>query len=116
ITCTTSGGAISGGTTITVLVGCSAQSGGSCTTQLPTLINPTKGAAAGTADIWKIGVETQDGSSVRLDNSTLAIGTIESVTVRATIDPSLTFTIAGINSGIAVNNGNTSGCLQTETT
>ncbi len=114
ITCTTNA-IISGGTVVTVLIGCSAQSGGSCTTQVPSLINPTKSATAGTADIWRVGVQTQDGSSVVLDSSTIAIGTVESVTVRATIDPSLSFTIAGVNNGTLLS-GVATGCSQADTT
>ena len=115
ITCTLSA-AISSPTTVTILVGCSAQSGGECTTQVPTLINPTKSAVAGTADIWKVNIDTQDASSVAIDTVSVALGTIESVQVLATVDPSLTFTIAGVTNGLAVNTGNVTGCLQTETT
>lgn len=116
ITCTVGTGAVNAGTAVTILIGCSAASGASCTTQVPTLINPTKSnQTPGSADVWKVNVTTTDGAS-NLDTATLAVGTIESVTVRANIDPSLTFTIAGINNGIAVNNGNTTGCLQTELT
>ncbi len=116
ITCTV-GGAITGGTTVTILIGCSAQSGGACTTQVPTLINPTKTAAGGqgaattTADAWKISLQTQDASSVTLDTATAAVGTIESVFITASIDPTLTFTIAA-----AINNGNTTGCTNSELT
>lgn len=114
ITCTTNAVQTSG-TTIHIYIGCSAASAVGCTAQVPTLINPTKAATAGTADIWKVGVQTQDASSVTLDNSTIAVGTVETVTVRATIDPSLTFSIAGVNSGTAVNNLN-GGCGQSELT
>jgi hypothetical protein len=114
ITCTTN--AIqSAGTNIQIYIGCSNATAVGCTAQVPTLINPTKAAAAGTADIWKVGIQTQDASSVTLDNAIVSIGTVETVTVRATIDPSLTFSITGINSGTAVNNGN-GGCGQVETT
>lgn len=116
ITCTVGTGAITAGTTVTILIGCSSNSGASCTTQVPSLINPTKGSqTAGSADVWKINITTTDGA-INLDSATVSVGTIESVTVRANIDPSLTFTISGINTGTAVNNGNTTGCLQTETT
>lgn len=116
ITCTVSTGAVTAGTTVTILVGCSSNAGASCSTQVPTLINPTKGSqAAGSADVWKINIKTTDGV-IDLDSATVSVGTIESVTVRANIDPSLTFTIAGVNTGTAINNGNTTGCLQTETT
>lgn len=107
---------VSAGTTITFLIGCSAQSGGSCTTQVPRMINPTKTAAAGTNDAWKIYIQSRDASDVILDNSTVAMATIESVTVRATVDPTLTFTIAGVANAAAVNTGNTTGCGQIETT
>jgi hypothetical protein len=106
---------VAAGTTITFLIGCSAQSGGACTTQVPRLINPTKTASAGIADIWKVSILTRDGGDVTLDSSTISIGTIDSVTVRASIDPTLSFTITGITNGLAANTGNTTGCLQTET-
>ncbi len=116
VTCTVGTGAVTAGTIVTILIGCSLNSGSSCTTQVPTLINPTKGnQTAGAADVWKINIKTTDGVS-DLDTATVSVGTIESVTVRANIDPSLTFTITGVNNGTAVNNGNTTGCLQTETT
>ena len=115
ITCTL-GGVVNAATVVTILVGCSAQSGGECTTQVPTLINPTKSAVAGTADIWKVNIDTQDGASAAIDTVRVSLGTIESVQIAATVDPSLTFTIAGVSNGSAVNTANTSGCLQTETT
>ncbi len=115
IMCETTG-SVPAGTTITILIGCTAQSGGNCTTQSPTLINPTKTTTTGTADIWKIFIQTRDATDIELDSATVAIGTIDSVTVRASIDPSLTFAITGIGNGSAVNLGNTTGCLQTEIT
>lgn len=116
ISCTVSGADINPGTIVTILIGCSAQSSGTCTTQVPTLINPTKSnQTAGNADIWKVRIRTTDGVS-DLDLSTLSLATIESVVVRADIDPSLSFTISGISTGTAVNTGNAVGCLQSETT
>lgn len=115
IMCETTAG-VSAGVTVTILIGCSAQSSGSCTTQVPRMINPTKSASAGTADIWKVNVTTRDAGDTEIDSTTVSIGTIDSVTVRASIDPSLVFTIVGLNNGDAVNLGNTTGCLQTETT
>lgn len=116
ITCTVGTGSVTAGTTVTILVGCSSNAGTSCSTQVPTLINPTKGnQTAGAADVWKINIRTTDGVN-DLDTATVSVGTIESVTVRANIDPSLTFSITGINTATAINNGNATGCLQTETT
>jgi len=107
---------VAAGTVVSIIIGCSAQSSGSCTTPDPRMINPTKTGTAGTAESWKVVIQSRDSGNVVLDNSTVAMGTIESVTVRATVDPTLTFTIAGIANGSAVNTGNTTGCLQTETT
>jgi hypothetical protein len=114
ITCTTSA-LIPAATQVTIFIGCTA-AGASCTTQAPYLINPTKSSQAGTADSWRIQVNTTDASNNIIDSRALAVGTIDSVTVRANVDPSLTFTIAGVNNGVAVNTNNTTGCLQTELT
>jgi hypothetical protein len=107
---------IAAGTTVSIHIGCTAQSGGTCTTQAPRLINPTKAATAGTADVWKVRVETQDASDATIDNATVSIGTIDSVEVRASVDPTLTFTIAGVSNGVDANTGNATGCLATEDT
>ncbi len=113
---TLNSGSIVSGSVVDIFIGCTTIAAGDCSAQTPTLINPTKTASAGTADVWKINAQTRDASDVNLDNATIAIGTIESVTVRATVDPTLSFTISGIGNGSAINLGNTTGCLQTETT
>jgi len=100
INCNTANADLAGGTTVTILVGC-ASAGTSCaaTNQRPALINPTKTAAQGTADTWNIQIKTYseaDGGGTILDAATARIGTVESVNVMAHIDPTLTFTIAGI--------------------
>lgn len=116
ITCTTAVDIISAGSVVTFLIGCAdaGTNSATCTTQSPRFINPTKSAAAGVADIWKLSIITQDSGLVTLDSSTIAIGTIESVTVRATVDPSLTFTITGLNNGDAANLSN-AGCSYADT-
>ena len=87
ITCNqNSGGGISSGTTITAVIG----------STTPQLINPTKTAVAGTADSWKITIQTQDNNSVNLDYGALRAATIEAVQVQATVEPTITFTIAGV--------------------
>lgn len=97
ITCETTG-SVAANTTITFLIGCTVQSGGECTTASPRMINPTKTAAAGTADTWKISVKTQDASAtpIDLDTGSAKIGTVEAVQVQGTVEPTLTFTIAGL--------------------
>src|SRR5205085_914820 len=119
ITCAVdSGGAIAAGTTITFLIGCADASTNetTCTTQSPRLINPTKTVTAGTADIWSVNVKTQDSGSADLDSGKTAIGTVETVQVRASVDSSFTFTIAGIANSTAINTGNATGCTNTEST
>lgn len=93
IDCVTSA-SIAGATTITFLIGCTTGTT-SCTAFSPRLINPTKTAAAGTADTWKITVKTQDASAIDLDSAKAVVGTVEAVQVQGTVDAFLTFTIAG---------------------
>jgi hypothetical protein len=107
ITCTTTG-AVAPNTTITALVGCTAGTT-SCTAPVPRLINPTKTAALGTADLWSIQIDTQDGSSNAIDTGRAKIGTIDAVQVQATVDPSLTFTISGIPDNTNLNSDGTYG-------
>lgn len=115
IMCETTG-VIIAGTTITIILGCTAQSSGSCTAESPRFINPTKTETAGIVDIWKVTITTRNGADTELDSRTISIGTIDSVTIRASIDPTLSFTITGLDNDDAVNLGNTTGCLQTEAT
>lgn len=119
ITCTVGTASVASGVTVTILIGCSAHSGASCTTQVPVVINPMKlsgnslsgqGAATTQADNDKILVQTQDGSSVTLDNGTAVVGVIESVQVQANIDPTLTFQITGLANGTNVSTSHGSGC------
>jgi len=81
---------------------------------VPTLINPTKVAAAGTADSWTVQVKTTDSALTVIDSASVKIGTVDSVDVYATVEPTFTFTIAGIGQGISVNSGNAVGCGNTE--
>jgi hypothetical protein len=93
---------VSAGTTVTITVG----------STTPTLINPTKSAADGTADIWKVWIRTVNALSVRLDTGRATIGTIESVRVEALVEPTLTFSIAPVSG--AINTGNATGCTNSE--
>lgn len=100
ITLTTT--AIQGGSgpqTIYVAIGCqtAVNSSGICTTPYPMLINPTKiSSTVGSADQWKVQLQTQDSGGVTLDTAKASIATVESVQVQATVEPSLTFTITGL--------------------
>ena len=111
----TAGSTIAGGTVIYINIGCTTAASGPCTAFAPRLINPTKSAAAGTADAWKITIQTNDNNGVNLDYGALRAGTIEAVTVQALVEPTITFTIAGIadnttfnsvNGSCALNGGN----------
>ncbi|MCL5010396.1 MAG: hypothetical protein M1289_02225 [Patescibacteria group bacterium] len=119
ITCTVdAGGSVPANTPITFLIGCNDGSSNetSCTTQDPLIINPTKTAAAGTADTWAVKIQTQDSNGVTIDSSRIKIGTIDVIVAWVSVEPTLTFTIAGIANSTAINNGNTTGCTNTETT
>lgn len=118
ITCTTTGGGLIAGQTITFLIGCldNNQNETSCTTQSPRLINPTKTANAGTGDSWTLSLKTQDASSADQETGTTKIVTVETVRVQATVDATFSFTIAGISNAVAANTGNTTGCTNTELT
>jgi hypothetical protein len=106
--------AVTAGHQIRIFIGCSAITGSgssvACSTQVPRIINPTKtnviAGQTATADSWKI-VLSQAGTAT--DTTTVSVATIESVTVRATVDPTLVFKIIGINTGSAINTGNSSG-------
>lgn len=117
-------GTIAPGSVVKVYLGCTTWSGGDCTVQTPRIINPTKNSTTtctGTPEVctatsYKIRIDAIDSSTSNADTATVGIGIIESVTIRATVDPVLSFTIRGITDGSAVNSGNTSGCLQIEPT
>ena len=86
ITCTANATITAG--TVTITIGNTA----------PVLINPTASATQCTtvlctADLWKLMLSTSNGDSERI-----TVGTIQSVQVQATVDPTLTFTIAPLNS------------------
>lgn len=106
IVCTVATAAVNGAVTVTFLIGCSANSGASCTTQVPTLINPTKNAATapGTADTWGLSIATFNTSGgTQLDSAKTKVGTQESVMVVAHVEPTFTFVIAGVADATSIN-------------
>ncbi len=97
IICTTTA-IVPAGTTVTLLIGCSAITGASCTTQVPQIINPTNNSGLrgiSTVRNIEIATYTTSGGSL-LDNASVKMGTIESVFVVAHIDPTFTFRIDGV--------------------
>lgn len=96
---------ITAGTVVTFYLGCSTATSASCSVNVPRIINPTKSfaASAGSADTWKIAVKTQDASSNDLESSSAKIATVESVQVQATVEPTITFTIAGFADNTNIN-------------
>jgi hypothetical protein len=72
--------------------------GSTITVTIPNLINPTKIFPAGSADNWVVNISTQDNTG-QLDSGQAAIATDESVQVQGTVQPYITFTIAGIANG-----------------
>lgn len=117
ITCTVQNAALAPSTTVTILIGCSAP-GTTCpiVKQIPTLINPTKSATIGTADIWKINLKTTDSLSNILDSATGKVGTIESVSLHAHIDPTFTFRINGVGNATSLSSFCTNGGINNDMT
>lgn len=102
---------ITGGTTITIILGCTTGTT-TCTVFSPRLINPTKSAAAGSADTWKVSITTTDTTAnggTTLDSGSARIATVEAVQVQGTVEPTLTFTISGTTDGSDVTSA-ASGC------
>jgi hypothetical protein len=97
----TTAAAYSTGQLVVIAIGCTGtvSTAGICTTYAPALINPTKTNSAGTNDQWKVSIKTQDSSSLDLDTSKAIVATIEAVQVQATVEPYITFTIAGLANG-----------------
>jgi len=87
-------------------------------TTTPIMINPAKTAVGGTADVWTVQIKTLDDSGYDIETLKIKIGTVDSVQVYATVEPTFTFSIAGLTNGTAVNIGNTgnytNGCANTE--
>lgn len=122
VTCSLTGASTIGASVpVTIYVGCTALSGANCSASVPTLINPTisatcTDAASCNANVWTVALATQNSSSVDVDTGTAKVGTINSVRVYATVDETLSFTIAGVAHGVAMNTGNTTGCTNVENT
>lgn len=82
------------GATITVTIGNSNK-----------LINPapvSTGHTQGTADVYTLNVKTRDGSDNTLDQSNIKVAIIEGVLVSATVQETLSVTIAGVAASTAV--------------
>lgn len=65
-------------------------------------INPapiTTGHTQGTADIYTINVKTRDGSDNTIDEVDIRVAPVEAVLVSATVEETLSFTVAGLSSG-----------------
>jgi len=66
-------------------------------------VNGTYTHAQGTADTYNVRILLQDGSSNTIDDVIVTVSPIEAVLISATVNPSLTFTIAGQNTGTPCN-------------
>src|SRR3989338_9173194 len=67
----------------------------------PGIVNPppiTSGHTQGTADIYTINIKTRDGSDNIIDDIDITIAPIEAVLVSATVDETLSFTVAAVAS------------------
>jgi len=87
--------------TITITKATASCTGATITIVIPNMVNPspfTSGHTQGSADNYKITVDTRDGSSNVLDTGSLAVAPVEGVLISATIDQSLSFTVSGVAS------------------
>jgi len=109
ITLTTTSAITAVGGPVYIAIGCNgAMSSGICPAgnAAPVLINPTVSStqcagqtctAGATNDVWKITIQTTDASNGYLDYGRAQVATIESVQVQAQVEPTLTFSITGMN-------------------
>jgi len=67
----------------------------------PELINPsaTSGHSEGTADTYSIIFDNLNSTDTAIDSTTVKVAVIESVRVTATVDPTISFSIAALNVG-----------------
>ena len=63
------------------------------------ITNPAKSAAAGTADIYDVSLETQNSGSTVQDTGSSRVAIQDAQSVSASVNTVLTFTIAGVNNG-----------------
>lgn len=80
----------------------------------PGIINPAPltSHTQGQADAYQINIKTRDGSGNTLDQSDVTVAPVEGVMVSATIDETLSFTVAGISA----NSGSYCGITRTAST
>lgn len=111
ITMTNIGPTIPANTIIAIYLGCTQINGVSCTNAVPTIINPAKANPTGVSDIWKLLIVTFDNTGNRLESASIQIVTTDAVHIQATILPFLSFIIAGLPDGTAINSANYCGTL-----
>lgn len=124
INVSSTGGTCTGGWNTTVVASASGtlqivKAGSSCTgatitVVVPNMVNPTPWLGTGstphvqgTADAYKIYIATRDGSQNVLDSTNVVVAPIEGVLISATVDQTLSFTVAGVASGQTACNATT---------
>lgn len=93
VTCTGTG-TLNSATTVTITIG-----------NTHKLINPapiTSGHTRGSADVYNITIRELDSGSSLVDSSTVAVAPVEGVLVSATVQNTLTFSIAGVASSTSL--------------
>ncbi|KKQ48443.1 MAG: hypothetical protein US68_C0032G0004 [Candidatus Shapirobacteria bacterium GW2011_GWE1_38_10] len=85
--------------TITITKATSSCAGATVTIVIPNLVNPTpftSGHTQGQADNYKIAIATRDAGDNVLDVTNVGVAPVEGVLVSATVDQTLSFTVAGV--------------------
>jgi len=88
--------------TITITKATASCTGATITIVIPSMVNPSPfitNHTQGQADAYKIAISTRDGSENTLDSANVMVAPVEGVLVSATVDQTLSFTIAGVASG-----------------
>lgn len=105
--------------TITITKATSSCAGATVTVIVPGLVNPTpftSGHTQGGADNYKISIVTRDGSNNTLDSASVGVAPVEGVLVSATVDQSLSFTVAKVDADSGTYCGVTRNASTTDST
>ncbi len=65
--------------------------------------NPAKVESEGVADTYTVDLATRDDADEKIENGQVMVAIVEAITVRATVNASLTFDVTGVNNGEEVN-------------
>ena len=110
VTCPTSSTASVTGNVVTCTVGVGGVAAGAQTVTITGVTNPSS------AGSQTINIVTEDTGLVEIESVDVMVAIIDDVTVTATVSSTLTFTVALVNSGVAINTDSVTTITSTATT